>query len=510
MNATETIDISIGPQMYNRFGDLPNTIPNVFAEFIDNALQSYRDNKVELHATNSDYEFCVKISFERNDEGRILSVTIYDNAAGIGAKRFRTAFQPAVAPDDNTGLNEFGMGFKTASCWLGNEWEMSTKPLGEDKAKRLRFDLEEVSRNDLKQLPLEVMDAKANEHYTSFTIRQIKREELKNQIEKLKHTLASIYRISLRNKEMHLIVDDELLEFTDPRILVAPYYKNREGDPIVWKKEVNVELGKYKARGYVALLAEMSSANNGFVLLRRGRVVQGAEDGQRYFSKVLCGNVGSPRYKRIFGELELEGFDVSFNKNKFQDSENIEALMETIKGEIRRGDNDIIMQAEKYRLDETQKLVNKLIRKQETTSNKGKTPVVLSTDLNRPQPTISPTLFDDDKEEKNKESKETVPIANTKDKYVIDGKTYTFVTSYYEDEKGDLFYNDVNKEGEMIIVCKINVAHPFMELYKKHLEPITQILKTLAVSKFATNKQYSNDAVKMMEYFNAYINKIKL
>ncbi len=509
MSSTETINISIGSQMYNRFGDLPNTIPNVFAEFIDNALQSYRDNKTELHATNPDYGFCVKISFERDNDGKILSATIYDNAAGISSKRYKTAFQPAVAPEDNTGLNEFGMGFKTAACWLGDEWEVTTKALGENETKRVRFNLKEVSQNELKELPIYKETASPNEHFTSFIIRQISREELKNSVDKLKQTLASVYRISLRNKEMRLIVDDELLEFTEPKILVAPYYKNRDGEPIVWKKDVNIELGPYKAHGYVALLAEMSNTNNGFVLIRRGRVVQGAENGNRYISKALCGSLGSPRYKRIFGELELEGFNVSFNKNKFQDAENLEALMGVIRDEIRHGD-DIIMQAEKYRLDERQKLVRKIVKKHETTPQKDKVPIYLSTDLSRPQPVAAPTLFQSLNEEVKTERKEVPPMDKIEDKYNIDNEAYIFRTEFFEDEKGDLLYNDVKDEDKKIIVCKINVAHPFLEHYKNKMEPAIQLLKTLSVAKFATNKSASNDAAKMMEYFNEYIKTIKL
>ena len=41
--------------------------------------------------------------------------------------------------------------------------------------------------------------------------------------------------------------------------------------------------------------------------------------------------MGSPRYKRIFGELELEGFGVSFNKGSFVEVEDLEALMERYK-----------------------------------------------------------------------------------------------------------------------------------------------------------------------------------
>ena len=61
-----------------------------------------------------------------------------------------------------------------------------------------------------------------------------------------------------------------------------------------------------------------SSTVNGLSLFRRGRVIEGSHD-EKYRPKVLCGQNGSPRYKRIFGELELEGFSVSFNKGSFQE-----------------------------------------------------------------------------------------------------------------------------------------------------------------------------------------------
>lgn len=82
---------------------------------------------------------------------------------------------------------------------------------------------------------------------------------------------------------MRLVVDEELLEFKDPEILTAPFYKDPDGPAVYWKQEIDFEFEQYKAHGYIGVLKEMSSQNNGFVLLRRGRVVKGAENGQRYF-----------------------------------------------------------------------------------------------------------------------------------------------------------------------------------------------------------------------------------
>ena len=54
MNAIESVNITIGSNMYGRFENFTNTASNVLAEFVDNALQSYRDHKEELHSLKSD------------------------------------------------------------------------------------------------------------------------------------------------------------------------------------------------------------------------------------------------------------------------------------------------------------------------------------------------------------------------------------------------------------------------------------------------------------------------
>ena len=41
----QTVSIAIGATMFARYADLPNTVSHALADFVDNALQSYRDNK---------------------------------------------------------------------------------------------------------------------------------------------------------------------------------------------------------------------------------------------------------------------------------------------------------------------------------------------------------------------------------------------------------------------------------------------------------------------------------
>ena len=508
-NSIEAVNISIGANMYGRFEDLTNTPSNVLAEFVDNALQSYRDNKEQLHSLNSNYRFSVSIEFIRDETSKeIQEIRVADNASGISLGRYQTAFMPAKTPENNTGLNEFGMGFKTAACWLGEVWEVKTKALNETEERTIHFDLNQVTKNDLNTLPVGHVARPVTEHYTIFTITQLTKNSPKSQgIAKIKKDLASIYRMSLRSGEMRLVVDEEVLEFKDPEILTAPFFKDTTGPAVYWKKNIDFDLGQYKAHGYIGVLKEMSSQNNGFVLLRRGRVVKGAENGQRYFPKSLCGNVGSPRYKRIFGELELEGFKVSFNKNDILDKENLDALMEALKGEIHTKEFDLYAQAEGYRVDARNKIAKKLVTKPDTSSPTARTTIELSTEESKSTPVHSPGM--QPKPSEKQPIGASMVYGEYEDKYKINGKEYTLQVKL-EGGDSDLFWVDVSKEAENIIICHINTSHVFFEHFGMPNAAVIAVLKTLAIAKYTAKKEADNDAAKMVEYFNEYIKRTKV
>lgn len=198
----QTVSITIGTTMFARYADLPNTVSHAIAEFIDNALQSYRNSKEMLLANDPDFRFKVTIEFEWNaDDNRAKTITISDNAAGLSYHSFQKAFMTAEIPEDNNGLNEFGMGMKTAAGWLGNNWSVRTTAFNEPVERFYEFDLQYVLDNDIKELPYEEVSHSSQEHYTIVTIKSpTKNSPSSKSIEKIKSELASIYRQSLRAK----------------------------------------------------------------------------------------------------------------------------------------------------------------------------------------------------------------------------------------------------------------------------------------------------------------------
>ena len=153
--------------MFARYADLPNTVSHAIAEFIDNALQSYRDCKNMLIANDPNFKFRVTVDFEWNtDDNRAKVITISDNAGGLNFRSFQKAFMTAETPEDNKGLNEFGMGMKTAAGWLGNTWSVRTTAIDEPVERFYEFNLQYVLDNDIKELPYEEVTYPNKEHYT--------------------------------------------------------------------------------------------------------------------------------------------------------------------------------------------------------------------------------------------------------------------------------------------------------------------------------------------------------
>jgi hypothetical protein len=323
------------------------------AEFVDNAIQSAIARNGELKAADGDtYRLKVEIELDPNDGGRIR---IADNAAGIGESDYARAFRPAEIPPDTTGLAEFGMGMKSAACWFSPRWTVRTTALGESIERTVDFEIQRIVRDDLEELDVQIARSASTEHFTEIILQDLYKTPQGNTVKKIKEHLASIYRVFIRSGQLELRFDGDELTYTDPKVLVAPYYKTPSASPVEWKKEIDFDFGLgLHARGFAAIRETGSTSTAGFALFRRNRLIQGSAD-EGYRPEYVFGKPNSYRYQRIFGELHLDGFEVSHTKDGFKWDEHEETFLELLKDELDKKPLPLLDQAEEHRVRATQK-----------------------------------------------------------------------------------------------------------------------------------------------------------
>jgi hypothetical protein len=511
MNNIENVSIKIQTGVYGQFRNLNNTAWYALGEYVDNAVQSFENNKSRLfESNNNNYQFEVRINIDKEND----IIEIYDNAAGIDIDNFQRAFEPANIPIDNTGLHEFGMGMKTASIWLADFWSVRTAALDEDEERLVEFDLKKVLAEEKELLEVENVKKDMKTHFTLLILTQLSKNAPSNhQIDKIKRHLLSIYRKFIRKGDMKLFINNEELIYEEPEILNAPFYNSPNDEPIEWKKEINFSTGKYKVNGFIALLSTMSTNKvNGISLFRRGRVIEGSHD-EKYRPKALCGQVGSPRYKRIFGELELEGFAVSFNKGSFQEQDDLEALMEALKTEISSKDFDLYNQAEKFikpKSIEDNKIVGKnIVNTLKKTSDREN----LKTQLDNSIKQIENKVLEANNEIFYKKAE---TIDSHEDIIELKGEKYKLILELITESKISDLYSISTVEDELFtqkIIYKINLAHPFFTRFEKlkkeeDYQPILLIIRSLVLAEIIAPSQGTKAAGNVRLNFNSFIKNL--
>ena len=318
------------------------------AEFVDNSIQSYLEHKEELQKVEGeDFKLRVNIEIDTTDEGKI---SIRDNAAGIYQEDYGRAFRPAAIPPDRSGLSEFGMGMKSAACWFAKEFYVRTVALGEGVAREVHFDIDKIIRDSLEELSIKSEPIDENVHFTSITLLGLHRNLQGKTITKIKEHLASIYREFFRRGILELVFDGESLSYTEPRVLSALYHKDDSGSPVVWRKEINFDFGNnLKVSGFAALLETASTSTAGFALFRRGRVIEGSND-EGYRPEYVFKKPNSYTYQRLFGELHLEGFEVSHTKDGFRWEDNEGIFLELLEEHLNATPLPLLDQAEGHRV----------------------------------------------------------------------------------------------------------------------------------------------------------------
>lgn len=508
MNQIEKVSIALQPSVYKTFRALNNTVALTLSEYVDNSVQSYLDKRESILQINPNYRFEISIQVDQ----KANQITIKDNAAGIDYVNYVRAFEPANIPLDNTKLNEFGMGMKTASIWLADNWSVRTKALGENVERYTEFDLKKVIKDNKEELIVKEITKAPELHYTTIVLSNLSHNAPSPyQMDKVRRHLASIYRNFLRKDEIRIVVNGEKLVAPNYDILDVPYYNSTDGENILWKKEIDFSLGKYGAKGFIAILKTIQNNANGLVLLRRGRVIVGGDD-DRFFPSSIFGSAGNFRYKRLFGELELSGFDVTFNKNGFTDEENLNAFIDALRDELRDPSFNLLSQADNYRVktkEENSKIAARIVKAQ--TKEVEKEPI--TDKIKKVEDAAQDKDYVAAEEQKISDADSIGTLA---DSFDFDGTTYKFQVDLINEDEADALYSvrqmEIMENGvdTPCLVCKINLAHPFFnrfEQFKKagDYNPIVEIFKTFAISEFYATQKSLHYPSEIRNFFNHYI-----
>ena len=321
---------------------------HALGEFVDNSVQSFLKNKVELkEIQGEEFKLLVEITIDSESPARI---SVRDNAAGISKPEYARAFRPAEIPPDRTGLAEFGMGMKSAACWFAPRWSVRTSALGEPVTREVSFDIGKIVNDDINELTVEETTEDADTHFTEITLVDIFQEPKGRTVAKLKEHLTDMYRVFMRDGILELRFNDKVLEYQKPGVLKAPYFKDKGGLEQIWQKDIRFDLGNgLSAHGFAALREKANTARAGFALFRRGRLIQGSGD-EGYRPHQIFGAANSFRYQRLFGELHLEGFDVSHTKDGFRWDENEEPFLDLLYEHLDNDDLPLLKQADGYRV----------------------------------------------------------------------------------------------------------------------------------------------------------------
>jgi hypothetical protein len=451
------------------------------AEFVDNSLQSFIEGRARLQGLPGEGQrLKVAIEIETAAPGRI---TIRDNALGIPQSEFPRAFRPAVVPPHCDGLSEFGMGMKSAACWLAAKWRVRTKALGESVERTVRFDVARIVRDELEELEIEEAPASPNTHFTELILDELHHTPQGRTLGKIKEHLTDIYRVFVRSGMLELRLNGDELVYEEPPVLFAAAVRPPIGPPKTWRKEIHFELGGgQNVTGFAALRDPGNFSRSGFSLFRRGRLIQGSGE-EGYRPPLIFGtSSGSYRHLRLFGELHLDGFEVSHTKDGFRWDENEEPFLELLKEHLDSDELPLLRQCDHFR-----SLASKRDRAKAATQALQSAAAAIEENL----PAILGHVVDSAAVETKTQPLDPQPILAKRElRFTFRGQEWLIRIELSDDPAEGEWLSISDQEASPstpeIIEIRVSMAHPFMvsfaQLNASDIEALVRVAAALALS----------------------------
>ena len=308
------IKINFTSDIVNSYKRLAYRIWFALAEYVDNSTQAYFNNKELLDIVFEDEQtnLSVYIKYHKGNSIREDYFEIRDNSMGMSLTDLKNAFEIGLPPLNNSGRSRYGLGMKTASFWLGDDWSIVTSKLGKTKKFTVKLDIESIAKGSL-ELNIESEDCDKNDHYTIITVSNLRRRFKGMTISKIKSYLSSIYRFDISNDSLDLYWNDDKLDWVGYND--DDFVKNSEGIP--YKREFEFEIDGKNVTGWAGILSSGSRSKGGFALVQGNRVIQSPPNG--YKPETIFGEqeggINNLVNQRVTGEIFLEGFEVSHTKD---------------------------------------------------------------------------------------------------------------------------------------------------------------------------------------------------
>lgn len=321
-------------------------------EFIDNSYQSFLDNVERLKARNPDYKLRITILIDASEN----TIVIEDNAGGIPDSEMHRAFTPGARPADRSGHHQFGIGMKAAAVWFSDDFEVTTRAIGETERKVVHFDVDRIIEENVERLTVKRFPKQPDDHGTQIVLSKVRQLPKTKTVTKIKSFLASMYRNPLREDGIEIFVQNEKLTYEPPEVLVAPFWPTKNGPGTgpdkTWREFFSISLppaGKLQGRGptirgRIEILKTGSGSSSGISLLWRNKVVRGAggykdaDEGQFKPTDIFGEGTSTKLYQRLTGEFDVSELEVkAFHDDIVWTSEQQEAFAAAIRRKLDEG-----------------------------------------------------------------------------------------------------------------------------------------------------------------------------
>ena len=316
---TQNIDeaeLSVGPKAIDAYSRLSYTMWFALAEFVDNSTQSRLNygNLIDEVLRSEGQPLTVSIVHDRPNK----TLTLSDNSIGMSRDDLVAALRIAHPTPDSKGRSKYGMGMKTAACWIGAHWTVTTCELASGEEWTATVDVDAIANHGAK-VPLTMRTVSRDDHYTRITISKLRRVIQTRSEQTIKDYLGSMYMFDLRSDDKGQVAMK--LTYNGEEV-IPPQESEWDTDPsgTVMKRDLPTFTIDGKAiKGWIGVLRKGGRKYGGFSMFQNERQIQGFPNAWK--PNVIFGGVDDEGAnnliaQRLTGVLLLDGFGVSHTKDK--------------------------------------------------------------------------------------------------------------------------------------------------------------------------------------------------